>query len=108
MVGKMTVIYTKYFIDYLDSLVYILYKKEYFGFIESADVYIDKIYEFIEQDIQNFPARKTPETLKNFRSNYIFYKSNQRTTWYIFFEKMNDNYLITNIINSNSEEVKFL
>ncbi len=104
----MTVIYTKYFIDYLDSLVYILYKKEYFGFIESADVYIDKIYEFIEQDIQNFPSRKTPEILKNFGSNYIFYKSNQRTTWYIFFEVLNNNFLITNIINSNSEEVKFL
>ncbi len=104
----MTIIYTNDFIKYLDSLVYILYKKEYFGFIESADVYIDKIYEFIEESIETFPPKKTPKELKNFGQNYIFYKSTQRTTWYIFFEKFNNNYLITNILNSNSEEVKFL
>ncbi len=108
MVAKIEIIYTKAFIEYLDTLVFILYKKEYFGFIESSESYIDKIYDFIEQDIQNFPAKKTPKELKNFGSNYIFYKSNQRTTWYVFFEQIKNNYLITNIINSNSEEVKFL
>ena len=108
MVGKIEIIYTKEFIEYLDDLVLILYKKEYFGFIESADIYVSKIYDFIEQDIQNFPARKTPTILKHFGSNYIFYKSNQHTTWNIFFEQSDNNYLITNIINSNSEEVKHL
>jgi hypothetical protein len=68
----------------------------------------DKIYEFIEESIQTFPSKKTPKELKNFGQNYIFYKSNQRTTWYVFFEQSDNNYLITNIINSNSEEVKFL
>ncbi len=104
----MTIIYTKNFVAYLDSLVYLLFKKEYFGFVESADDYVDKIYEFIEESIETFPSKKTPKKLKIFGQNYIFYKSNQTTTWYIFFEVLNNNYLITNIINRNSEEVKFL
>ncbi len=102
------IIFQQNVLDYLDDLVHILFVEEYFGFVESSEVFVDKIIDFIKNDIQNFPARKTPDKLKNFGSNYIFYKSNQRTTWYIFFEKMNNNYLITNIINSNSEEVKFL
>ncbi len=93
---------------FLNDLTLILFHKDYFSYFENTVIYKDKIIEFIEQDIQNFPARKTPDKLKNFGSNYTFYKSNQRTTWYIFFEQMNNNYLITNIINSNSEEVKFL
>ncbi len=93
---------------FLNDLTLILFHKDYFSYFENSVIYKDKIIEFIERDIQNFPSRKTPEILKNFGQNYIFYKSTQRTTWYIFFEKMNNNYLITNIINSNSEEVKFL
>ncbi len=102
------IIFQQNVLEYLDDLVHILFVEEYFGFVESSEVFVDKIIDFIKNDIQNFPARKTPDKLKNFGSNYIFYKSNQRTTWYIFFEQMKNNYLITNIINSNSEEVKFL
>ena len=102
------IIYVPEVEQYLEDLVDILFYEEYFGFEDAAQSYAEKIVHFIEQDIQNFPARKTPDKLKNFGSNYIFYKSNQRTTWYIFFELMKNNYLITNIINSNSEEVKFL
>ncbi len=108
MVGKIKITFSAEFIDYLDQLIKILYKKEYFGFIESSDFYVSKIYDFVEENIQTFPARKTPSQLQNLGSNYIFYKSNQRTTWYIFFENKENNYLITNIINSHSEEAKWL
>lgn len=92
---------------YLDDLIEILYKKEYFGFIESAEIYVANIYDFIFQNINNFPFKKTPIKLEAFGSNYIFYKSNTRTTWYIFFEKFNDNYLVTHIINNHCEEAKW-
>ncbi|HAH56045.1 MAG TPA: hypothetical protein DCM02_12380, partial [Flavobacterium sp.] len=88
-------------LDYLDDLVFILFKEEYFGFMQSSYDYVDKIIDFINYNITTFPSRKTPPELKNFGSNYIFYKSNQRTTWYVFFENKNNNFLITNIINSH-------
>jgi len=95
-------------LDYLDDLVFVLFKEEYFGFMQGSYDYVDKIIDFIEKDITTFPSKKTPAALKNFGSKYIFYKSNQRTTWYIFFENKNNNYLITNIINSHCEETKWL
>ena len=105
---KVTIIYIPEVEIYLEDLVDILFYEEYFGFEDAAQNYAEKIVNFIEESIETFPLKKTPKELKNFGQNYIFYKSNQRTTWYIFFEKFDNNYLITNIINSNSEEVKFL
>jgi len=94
--------------DYFNELVFILFKEDYFSYLENAIIYKDKILNFIENNISTFPSRKTPKKLQSFGTNYIFYKSNQRTTWYVFFEKSENNYLITNIINSHSKEAKWL
>ena len=93
---------------YLDELIEVLYKKEYFGFIESAEIYVSRIYDFVEENIQNFPKRKTPLKLKRFGNNYIFFKINLRTTWYIFFEEQNNIFLITYILNNHCAEAKYL
>ena len=108
MVGKIEVIFTSSVIRYLDDLVVILYKKQYFGFIESAEEYVDDIYDVIPERIKKSPHKKTPITLQYLGSNYIFYKTNARTTWYIFFEKRDQNYLITGIINNYCSEAKEL
>ena len=108
MVGKVKVIITPKVIDYLDDLVRVLYKEEYFGFIESAEGYVIKIYDGINENIKLSPHKLTPQKLKYLGSNYIFYKVNNRTTWYIFFEKKNHNFLVTGIINNHCEEAKDL
>lgn len=108
MVGKVKVIITPKVIDYLDDLVRILYKEEYFGFIQSAEDYVLKIYDALDENIKLNTHKLTPQKLKYLGSNYIFYKSNKRTTWYIFFEKKNRNYLVTGIINNHCEEAKDL
>lgn len=108
MVGKIKIIITPKVIIYLDDLVQILYKKEYFGFIESAEDYVSKIYDILDENIKLSTHKTTPQELKYFGANYIFYKSNKRTTWYIFFEKKNTNYLVTGIINNHCEEAKNL
>ena len=108
MVGKVKVIITPKVIDYLDDLVRVLYKEEYFGFIESAEGYVIKIYDAIDENIKLSPHKLTPQKLKYLGSNYIFYKVNNRTTWYIFFEKKNHNFLVTGIINNHCEEAKDL
>lgn len=108
MVGKIKVVFTPYVINFLDDLVRILYKKEYFGFIETAEEFVSKFYDAVSENIKISTHKQTPKGLKYLGSNYIFYKSNSRTTWYVFFEKKNQNYLITGIINNHCEEAKEL
>ena len=108
MVGKIEVIFTSNVISYLDDLVRILYKKEYFGFIESAEDYVGNIYDSVPENLKSDNYKSSPKELKHLGSKYIFYKANSRTVWYIFFETKKDKYLITGILNSHSEEMKFL
>jgi hypothetical protein len=102
------VIFKNKVLDYLDELVYTLFKEEYFSYSENAQLYVDKIVDFIRLEINSFPHKITPLKLKYLGSNYIFYKSNNRTTWYVFFERKNQKYLITGIINNHCEEAKEL
>lgn len=102
------IIFENNVLEYFDNLVYTLFKEEYFGFSESAQNYIDKIVDFIISSVSSFPHKKTPKSLQYLGLNYIFYKSNARTTWYIFFEKRDQNYLITGITNNHCIESKEL
>jgi hypothetical protein len=95
-------------LDYFDELIYILFKEEYFSYSENAQLYVDRIVDFIILEINSFPHKITPLKLQYLGSNYIFYKANSRTTWYIFFEKQNSIFLITGIINNHCKEAKEL
>jgi hypothetical protein len=95
-------------LDYLDGLVYALFKEEYFSYSENAQLYVDKIVDFIILEINCFPHKKTPKKLQYLGSNYVFYKANARTTWYIFFEKQDAVFLITGILNNHCEEANEL
>ena len=105
---EINIVFTDEASSYLDDLIQILYRKEYFGFVESAEIYVSDIYYFIKDNIKDFPNKKTPSELQNLRTNYIFYKTKSRTVWYIFFEKSNEDYLITHIINNHCDEMKWL
>ena len=105
---KITVQYLPEVEEYLNDLGYLLFQKEYFGFIENSFEYVDEIIDFIEYNLPIFPFRKTPENLIELGSKYIFYKANQTTTWYVFFENVENRYLVTLITNSHSEIVQHL
>lgn len=107
MVGQIKVFISPTVVDYLDALVYKLYKKEYFGFIASAEEYVASIYDAINYNI-HLNNKLTTEKLLYLGGHYIFYKSNKRTTWYIFFEKKDNIYLVTGILNNYSVEVKHI
>lgn len=85
-----------------------MYIKEYFGFLEDAIKYKDSLIDFIEKHISTFPYRFTPFALRNLGSKYIFYKANHNTTWYVFFENQNNEFLITYITNNHNEIAQFL
>ena len=95
-------------IIFLNELVELLFYKEYFGFEDAAQFYVQNIYDFIENDLINFPHKSTPKKLKHFGSNYVFYRPNNRTTWYIFFEKSNNRYLISHLTNNHVKELNDL
>lgn len=94
--------------EYLENLIRILFENDYFGFEESAQIYVSKIYDFIEFDIINFPYKISPEKLKHLGTKYAFYKANENTTWYIFFEINDNRILITYITNNHAPELKYL
>ena len=108
MVERKDVIIQLEVIYFLDRLIEQLYQFDYFSYKENATYYIFKIYDFIENDIHTFPHKQTPKKLSYLGSNYIFYKSNARTTWYIFFEKFEENCVVTGILNNHCEEAQFL
>ncbi len=108
MVGEIEVVFTQNIIAYLDDLVQVLYKKEYFGFIESAEKYVGAIYDSVPEKLKGTKHKSSPKKLKHLGSKYIFYKANSRTVWYVFFENKENKYLITGITNSHSEEAKYL
>lgn len=94
--------------EYLENLIQILFQNHYFGFEESAQIDVSKIYDFIEFDIKNFPFKISPEKLKHLGTKYAFYKANENTTWYIFMEINDNRILITYITNNHAPELKYL
>lgn len=104
--GQVT--YSKEFIDHLDSLIHILYEKEYFGYIESSIEYVLGIYDFLEANIYKLPHKKLPNTLRLLGTFFISYNSNHQTTWYIIFDKYDDGIYITFIFNNHEKFAQYL
>jgi hypothetical protein len=102
------VIFKKEVLDYFDELVYTPFVEECFSYAENAQHYVDKIVDFIILEIANFPNQPTSKGLHHLGPNYFFYKANNRTTWYVFFEKQNKDFLITGILNNHCEEINNL
>lgn len=91
-------------VNRLNELIRILFDEDYFGFMETAIEYAQKIYNFIE----TIPTQQQKPT-QNSRhgSFYCRYKANNRTDWYILFDKEQDQYLVRNIINNHTREYPF-
>lgn len=94
--------------NYINDLVHILFKKDYYSYLENAILYKDKIIDFIEENISTFPCKTSPLRLKALGSKYIFCKINSHTTWYIFFESKGNTFIVTYIFNNHSEQAKWI
>ena len=102
MVGK--IIYSTLFISELDDLAKVLYQRKYFSFVEDVDVYIGKIYDFIEGNIEYLISRKSPENFQNYGNKYLRYDANNQTSWYIFFDQKDHRFLVNHILNNHSQD----
>ncbi|WP_433780106.1 hypothetical protein [Flavobacterium anhuiense] len=59
--GEIKIIYTPDVIRSLDDLVVVLYKKEYFGFVESAENYVLDIYDAVPERLKKTTHKKNSQ-----------------------------------------------
>lgn len=102
------VIFSSQVLQQLEDLALILFYKDYFSYQSNALLYVDNILEYVENSISTFPHKITSKALLHLGANYIFYKTNARTTWYIFFEKNKASYLVTGILNNHCSEAQLI
>lgn len=102
MVGK--IIYSPLFISELDDLAKVLYRQKYFSFVEDFDVYIDKIYDFIEGNIEYPISRNSTKKFLHYGKKFLRYKANNQTSWYIFFDQKGNQFIINHILNNHSHD----
>ena len=94
--------------DYLDSLIPILYEKEYFSFEESAVRYIDELRKDIETHLPKTQHKPAPPYFSKYGKGmyYATFRKNKQTSWYAFFTKYNENsdtvYLVRYIANNHT------
>ena len=85
----------------LNALIDILIDKEYFSYLENAETYVHKLYDFIDT-IPSQPRRRTK--LPRYGQYYCRYKANAQTSYYITFDVVQDYYFIKNIISSHTRQ----
>lgn len=95
------IVYSPQVKTYFKDLIIVLFEKEYFGFKENAEEYVLKIRHFIEENIEIYPSKITPSELQQYGENYISYKVNSQTSWYIFFSQAGSTYFVKHITNNH-------
>lgn len=102
MVGE--IIYSTLFVSELDDLAKVLYQRKYFSFVEDVDVYIDKIYDFVENNVEYPISKISPEKFQKYGKKYLRYDANSQTSWYIFFDQKDHRFLVNHILNNHSQD----
>jgi len=104
----MQVIVTPKVQNYLDSLIPILYEKEYFGFVDSAITYVHELLDDIKINLPKRPHKPAPPHFYRYGKGlfYASFRVNKQTEWYAFFTKHNENgeivYLVRYIANNHT------
>ena len=84
----MKVIILPQVLDYLDKLVYILYEKNYFYFLDSSERYVDELLYNIEKQLPVKTKKSAPKHFTDLYGKGLYYATfpkNKRTQWYAFF-----------------------
>lgn len=107
--GKPEVIFKYDVLVYLSKLsVRLLKKKIYFSYVESADKYVDFIYDQITENIHYKKHNSTLPQHKKYGDFYIVITTNNRTAWHVFFNKKDNRYMVNKILNNHLPSAKFL
>lgn len=97
-------IFSEEFHASIEDVIQILFDKDYFGVKTDCHRDADKIYKFVEDNI-NFPISKnSPLKFQKHGKKYLKYAANKRTTWYIFFDQKGNQFIVNHILNNHSQD----
>jgi hypothetical protein len=92
---------------YFNELSQILYEKDYFGYLETAEKYVEELFEAIKTTLPNQQKRYAPSYFKRYGKDmyYSVFRKNKHTQWYVFFNIYEDEgeliYLVRYISNNH-------
>ena len=97
------IVYAKGVELFLDGLLKILFENGYFSFPDSAKSYVDRVIDYVEQNIGILPGREAPPYFSRYgrNLNYITYRANKSTVWYVFYQQRVNVFLIRHISNNH-------
>ena len=93
--------------QHLDSLKKVLFELEYFGFEDSAQRYVDELFDDIATTLPIRLHKSAPKYFEKYGKNmeYAGFRKNKNTMWYVFFTRYWENgeeiYLIRYISNNH-------
>ncbi len=85
-------------------MVDILYSQNYFGFKKDAQLYVKQIVLFINSCDFETNIKESPKKYYKYGKKYFRYKANNHTTWYIFFDQKDNQFLVNHILNNHSHD----
>jgi hypothetical protein len=94
--------------QYLDSLKRVLFEKEYFGFDDAAQKYVDELFDDITTNLPAKHHKPAPRYFDKYGKGmkYAAFRKNRRTSWYVFFttyrENGDDIFLVRYIANNHT------
>lgn len=93
--------------EYFSELIHILYKKEYFGFEENAQKYVEELFLDIQNNLPIKQKKPAPSYFEKYGKNMLYstFRKNKATQWYVFFNvyRKNDEmiFVIRHISNNH-------
>ena len=93
--------------QYLESLKKILFEDEYFGFEDTAQKYVDDLFEDIKTNLPTHQHKPAPKYFDKYGKGmyYAVFRKSKNTQWYVFFipykEKGETIFLIRYIANNH-------
>jgi hypothetical protein len=88
---------------FLEELFNILLEKQYFSCQKNARTYVDRLIHYTEQYIGIISEKNAPPYFNRYGINlkYITYRANKTTSWYIFYQRQDNVFLIRHITNNH-------
>lgn len=73
--------------EYLMELINILYEKEYFGFEENAQKYVEELFLDIKTNLPQKLKKPAPPYFDRYGKKMLYstFRKNKNTQWYVFF-----------------------
>ena len=104
----MNVIILPEILEYLDDLVFILFEKGYFNYLETSQRYVDELFDDINTTLPVRSKKPAPKRFDRYGKGmyYASFIKNKHTTWYVFFKmyKVNEElvYQVRYIANNHT------